>query len=442
MTVTILRGGEVLDAEGRRWLDVAVDDMAGTVLAATPSSKLGDVGDVELDATGCVIVPGLVDLHTHLRQPGFEAAGTVATGAAAAALGGYTAVVAMPDTVPCADDVSIIAEIRSRAAHLPCDIVPAAALTRGTAGEALSPYGELAAAGVRVFTDSGRAVQDPAVFRQALEYLGGTAAATGLTLVAAQRGRCDALDQGGVMHEGAWSARLGLPGQPRVGEELMVNQAIALGRLTGTPVHLQQLSTAAAVDAVRSAKADRALVTAEVSPHHLILDHEAVATYHPNLKTRPPLRERSDVEALIEGVADGTIDAIASDHHPHTLDAKEQPFDQAPFGVLGLETALAVLLTDTGLSLDQLLPALSWQPAAIAGLADQGQPVAAGGPANLAVIDPAHQWEVGPGSFGGYATNSPFLGRSLTGRVRHTIHRGRPAVRDARLVRPATRSQP
>jgi dihydroorotase len=319
-------------------------------------------------------------------------------------------------------------------------VVPAAALTIGTDGAVLSPHGELAELGVRLFSDSSRAVQDPAVFRRALEYLGGVAAATGRRLVAAQRVHDDALVGPGVMHEGSWSARLGLPGMPAVAEELMVDRTIALARLTGTPVHLQQLSTAAAVDAVRAAKADGVPVTAEVSPHHLVLDHEALASYDPNLKVAPPVRTPRDREALVNGVADGTIDAIATDHHPHTMDAKERPFDQAPFGVLGLETALAVLMTETPLGLERLVAALSWQPASVAGLADHGGPIVVGRPANLTVVDPDQAWTVGIGSFGGYAANSPFLGRRLTGRVRHTIHRGRAVVVDGSLVDPTPAS--
>ena len=432
MTSTVIHGGEILDADGRRRLDITVDDESGLVIDLGPDLA-APAGGQMLDATGCIVTPGLVDLHCHLRQPGHEAAGTVQSGAAAAALGGYTAVVAMADTDPWADDAAVISEVRALAAGAPCDIVPAAALTIGGAGEVLSPYGELAGLGVRLFTDSARAVQSPTVLRRALEYLGGVAAATGVRLVAAQRLQTDALAGAGVMHEGAWSARLGLPGQPGLGEELMATQTIGLARLTGTPVHLQQVSTAAAVEAIRAAKADSVPVTAEVSPHHLVLDDGAVAGYDPNLKTEPPLRPRSDIEALVAAVADGTIDAIATDHHPHTMDAKERPFDQAPFGVLGLETALAVLLTETDLSLDRLVAAMSWQPAAIAGLTDHGGPVALDRPANLAVIDPEARWEVGVGSFGGYATNSPVLGRTLTAQVRHTIHRGRPVVVGSRL---------
>ena len=431
MTITVLQGGEILDRGGRRTLDVAVDDGSGLVAEVGPSL----VGDRVLDATSCSVVPGLVDLHTHLRQPGFEAAGTIETGSRAAALGGYTAVVATPDTVPCADTAATIAEILALAKAATCEIFPAAALTMGREGASLAPYAELVDLGVRLFTDADRAVQDPAVLRRALEYLGGVGEAAGVRVVAANRGHLASLAGDGVMHEGQWSARLGLPGQPALAEELMVTRDIALSRLTGTRVHIQQVSTASAVELIRAAKAESLPVSAEVSPHHLVLSDDAIAGFDPNFKTCPPLRSASDVAALGVAVADGTIDAIATDHMPHTFDVKEQPFDHAPFGVLGLETALSVLLTMTDLDLDVLLPALSWQPAAIAGIADRhGCPIDVGCPANLAVVDPGASWTVGVGSFGGFATNSPFLGRQLVGRVRHTIYQGEPVMIDHQML--------
>ncbi len=430
MTVTVVAKGQSVDQEGRRRLDIAVDDDTGVIV------DLGSVlhGDRTLDAEGCLVVPGLVDINTHLRQPGFEAAGTVESGARGAALGGYTAIIAMPDTEPCTDNAAVVSEILALAKGAPCQVLPAAALTVETKGALLAPYGELAALGVTVFGDANHGLQDPAVFRRALEYLGSVSAGDATRLVATQRVHEVDLARDGVMHEGAWSARLGLPGMPALAEELMVNQSIGLAHLSGVHVHIQQISTAASAGLVREAKAQGYPVSAEVSPHHLVLNHEAIAGYDPNLKMLPPLREPADVAALVAAVADGTIDAIASDHFPHTMDAKERPFDQAPFGVIGLETAIAVLLSKTELSLVQLLAAMSWQPAALAGLAEQGGPIEVGKPANLAIVDPEAAWTVGADSFGGYATNSPYLGHQLRGRVRHTVYRDLPVVVDSELA--------
>ncbi|MEM8923643.1 MAG: amidohydrolase family protein, partial [Actinomycetota bacterium] len=235
---------------------------------------------------------------------------------------------------------------------------------------------------------------------------------------------------------GEWSARLGLAGRPAVAEELAVGREIALARLTGASIHLQQVSTAGAVALIRAAKAEAVPVTAEVSPHHLVLTEAVLAGFDPTTKLDPPLRTEADVVALRAAVADGTIDAIATAHAPHTVDAVERPFDAAPFGAIGLETALAALLTESGLGLEQLLPALSWQPASIAGIADRhGTEIAEGSPANLTVVDPDATWTVEPARFGGYAANSPLTGRELRGRVRHTVRSGEPVVVDGEAIR-------
>ncbi|MEL7154989.1 MAG: dihydroorotase [Actinomycetota bacterium] len=426
MTVTVLEGGDVLDRDGRRRLDVAVDDETTTIVAVGHQLS----GDRTLDASGAVICPGFVDLHVHLRQPGFEAAGTIESGARSAVLGGYTAVVASADTDPCPDNPAVVAEIRALAKSAVCEIVPTGALTKERRGEAMAHYQGLIDAGVRFFSDADRSVVDLRVLRNALDYLVTAAEASEVKLVVGQRLHHD-LGAGGVMHEGEWSARLGLPGSPAASEELAVAEQLALARLVGAHVHLQQLSTARAVRLVAEAKADGVPVTAEVSPHHLALTDARVASFDPNLRLDPPLRPAADVEALRAGLLDGTIDAVATAHRPHTADAKELAFEEAPAGALGLETALAVLLTDVGLSLEQALPVLSWQPAAIAGIADRhGGGVAVGRPANLAVVDPDVRWTVEPARFGGYATNSPHRGRELQGRVRHTVVDGEPVVID------------
>lgn len=426
MTITVLAGGEVLDREGRRRLDVAVDDESGIVVAT--GSEL--TGDRTLSAEDAVVCPGFVDLNVDLRQPGNEAAGTVEAGARSGVLGGYTALLASADTDPCPDNAAVVAEIRALAKSAPCRIIPTGALTHERAGAAMAQYTSLIDAGVRFFSDAGCPVTDPRVLRNALEYLTSMAEATDARLVVAQRLHHE-LGAGGVMHEGEWSSRLGLPGIPAAAEELAVAQQLALARLTGARIHLQQVSTAGAVGQIAEAKADAVAVTAEVSPHHLVLTDADVASFDPNLRLDPPLRTEADVAALRAAVLDGTIDAVATGHRPDTIDAKELAFDEAPAGALGLETSLGLLLGDAGLSLEQALPLLAWQPAAIAGLDDShGGVIAEGRPANLAVVDPGETWTVERTAFGGYAQNSPHLGRRLQGRVRHTVVDGRAALID------------
>jgi len=300
----------------------------------------------------------------------------------------------------------------------------------------------MAALGVAMFTDDGNGVQDNQLMRRAMEYASGLWAGAPdgpgrrRPITLAQHCEDDALCGGGHMHEGAWSARLGIPGQPAEAEELMVMRDLALARLTGCRIHLQHLSTAGSVAMVRTARADGVAVTAEATPHHAALTHEACAGYDPVYKVNPPLRTDTDVAAVREGLADGSIDAIATDHAPHTQESKEQPFDEAPPGMLGLETALAVALIHTELGVAQVLALLSWRPAAIAGIDHvHGGPIAAGRPANLCVVDPAATWIVDPAASASRSRNTPFAGRRLTGRVRHTIVHGEPVVVDGEARR-------
>jgi dihydroorotase len=428
MTRLVIRGGRVVDATGERRADVAVAD--GLVTEVAPD--LDTTGATVLDAGDCVVSPGFVDLHTHLREPGREEAETVETGARAAALGGYTAVVAMPNTEPAIDSAAVVRQVLDAGAKALCAVHVAGSITVGRAGERLSPMAEMAGLGVRIFTDDGSGVQDDRLMRRALEYAGGL----GLTL--AQHCEVEALSEGGHMHEGEWSSRLGIPGVPAEAEELMVFRDIALARLTGTRVHFQHLSTAGAVELVRAARERGLPVTAEATPHHLSLTHAEVAGYDPVFKVNPPLRTPSDVEAVRAGLADGTIDAIATDHAPHAQEVKERPFDEAPCGMLGLETALGVALTslDGVMDLAGVVGALTWRPAAIAGLdAGQGGPVAPGRPAQLCVFDPAARWTVEPARMASRSRNTPFAGRELVGRVRHTVHRGEPVVVDGEAQR-------
>jgi len=425
--ITVIRGGRVVDATGERMADVLVQ---GVLVTAVGSDLDMPFGATVLDAEGCIVSPGLVDLHTHLRQPGREEAETVQTGARAAALGGYTAVVAMPNTEPPIDCAAAVREVLELGLSAVCDVRVAGAITSGRRGRELAPMGEMADLGVRLFTDDGDGVQDARLMRRAFEY----ASALGVTL--AQHCEDKVMAAGGHMHEGEWSSRLGLPGQPAEAEELMVGRDIALARLTGGRVHFLHLSTAGSVEAVRAAKAEGLAVTAEATPHHFTLTDAAVAGYDTVFKVNPPLRTAADVVAVKAGLADGTIDAIATDHAPHAAEDKEVPFDQARPGMLGLETALALALTELEVPIATVLALLSWNPARIAGLeSTHGGPVAEGRPANLCVIDPAAAWVVDPAALASRSRNTPYAGRKLTGRVRHTVLRGEPVVVDGRATR-------
>lgn len=422
MSGYVIKGGTVVDATGERLADVAVDE-DGTIAAV--GQDLG--GARTIDASGCIVAPGLVDLHSHLRQPGREEAETIETGSRAAALGGFTAVVAMPNTQPAIDSASVVREVLELGRAAPCDVHSSGAITLGRQGAQLAPLAEMADLGVRLFTDDGDGVQDAGLMRRALEYASGLPQAVTL----AQHCEVAALAQGGHMHEGAWSSRLGIPGAPAEAEELMVARDIVLARLTGMRVHFQHLSTAVSVDLVRQAKAAGTMVTAEATTHHFTLTDAEVASYDPLYKVNPPLRPPGDVEAVRAGLADGAIDAIATDHAPHTREAKEQAFDQAPPGMLGLETALALALTELDLDVAAVLGLLSWRPAHIAGLSgEHGGPITEGRPANLCVIDPEATWTVDPAQSASRSRNNPYAGRTLTGRVRHTILFGEPVVLD------------
>jgi dihydroorotase len=289
---------------------------------------------------------------------------------------------------------------------------------------------EMADLGVRLFTDDGEGVQDARLMRRALEY------ASGLGVTLAQHCEDAALAAGGVMHEGEWSSRLGLPGVPAEAEELMVMRDIALARLTGAPVHFLHLSTAGSIAMVGAAKGQGLPITAEAAPHHFTLTDAELATYDTVFKVNPPLRSPGDVAAVRAGLASGVIDAIATDHAPHPQEAKEAPFDQAPPGMLGLETALALALTELDLPVERVLALLSWNPARIAGLSGRhGGPVAEGFPANICVLDPAATWVVEPDRLASRSRNTPYAGRKLTGRVRHTLLRGEPVVLDGEAQR-------
>jgi dihydroorotase len=423
----LIRGGRVVDAGGERVADLAVE---GGRIAAVVADGSDLSADVVLDAGGCVVAPGLVDLHAHLRQPGREEAETVETGARAAALGGFTCVLAMPNTDPPVDSAGTAREVLELGRDACCEVRTSAAITVGRQGGQLTPMAELAALGVRFFTDDGNGVQDGRLMRRALEY------ARGLGVTLAQHCEDDVLAAGGAMHEGAWSSRLGLPGQPAEAEELMVMRDIALARLTGGRVHFQHLSTRRSVELVGAARAEGLPVSCEATPHHFTLTDESCASYDPVFKVNPPLRTADDVAAIRAGLANGVIDCVATDHAPHPQEDKERPFDQAPPGMLGLETALALALTHLRLPIVDLLALLSWRPAALLGVGDRhGGPIEAGRPASLCVVDPAATWTVDPAALASRSRNTPYAGMPLTGRVRHTLLAGEPVVVDGEAQR-------
>jgi dihydroorotase len=424
----LITGARVIDPNGERRVDVRVD---GTVVGEV-AERLDPVdADEVIDAAGLVLAPGFVDLHVHLREPGREEAETIETGSRAAAQGGFTAVVAMPNTDPTQDSVEVVDFVRRQGERAGlCEVLPSGSITIGRAGTQLTPFAELAAAGVRIFTDDGNGVQDPLLMRRALEY------ADGLGITLAQHCEVERLTAGAVMHEGSCCSRLGLPGWPSIAEELMVHRDIELVRLTGVGMHFLHLSTAKSVELVRAAKADGLAITAEATPHHFSLTDDRLETYDAIYKVNPPLRTADDIAAIRAGIADGTIDAIATDHAPHAPETKEQPLDQAPPGMLGLETALGVSLATLDMALADVIAALSWKPAAIAGVGDRhGRPIEPGEPANLTIFDPDEVWEVVPARLASKSRNTPYLGMALRGRVIHTIFGGTPVVRDGQALR-------
>ncbi|HEV2754539.1 MAG TPA: dihydroorotase [Actinomycetota bacterium] len=433
MSDFLLRGGRVVDpASGRDEIaDVLVSDRVVAAIGGGPP-------DAEVtDVSGMVVAPGFVDMHTHLREPGREDEETVATASAGAAAGGYTAVCAMPNTDPVADAASVVEQVWAlgREAGL-VEVLPAGALSKGLEGRKMADLGEMARslAGVRLFTDDGHGVQDSLFARRAMEYL--------VTFDAVYAEHCEdaALAAGGQMHESPRSMALGLRGIPAEAEELMAARDIALAKLTGCRLHLLHVSTRGTVELVRRAKEDGVRVTAEATPHHFTLTDAALEGYDPMMKVNPPLREEDDRVAIVEGLADGTIDAIATDHAPHAREEKDQEFSYAPPGMLGLETALgltiAQLVEPGHLSLTRAVELLSSGPASILRMEGQGR-LAEGAPANLVVFDPKARWTVDPTRFSSLSRNTPFAGRELTGRVVHTFFRGRQTVRDGEVLQGA-----
>lgn len=402
-------------------VDIAI---ANGVITAVGSGINDETKNV-IEANGCVVLPGLVDLHTHLREPGREDAETVLSGSRAGVKGGFTAVSAMANTSPVADTAGVVEQVYrlGQEAGL-LDVFPIGAVTRGLKGEELSEIGAMAdsVARVRVFSDDGNCVSDPLVMRRALEYIkkfGG---------VIAQHAQDPRMTIGSQMNEGEISARLGLKGWPAVAEEAIIARDVLIADHVKSRLHICHLTTAGGVAIIRWAKARGIDVTAEVTPHHLLLTDDLASSYDPVYKVNPPLRTESDVHALREALADGTIDIVATDHAPHPTESKECEWQEAAFGMLGLETALSIVqktMVDTGLmNWNQVSDRMSITPARIGGYENHGQPIAVGSIANLVVINPTQKWTVDRDLVLSKSSNTPYHGHELPGVITHTFFKG------------------
>ena len=402
------------------------------IVAATGGDARGAANAERIDGDGLIALPGLVDLHTHLREPGREDAETVATGSRAAALGGYTAVCAMANTDPVADTAGVVEQVYrlGREAGL-VDVQPIGAVTVGLQGERLAELGAMAdsAARVRIFSDDGHCVADPRLMRRALEYV------KAFDGVIAQHAEEPRLTVGAQLHEGEASARLGLTGWPAVAEEAIIARDALLAGHVGARLHICHVSTAGSVDIIRWAKQRGVRITAEVTPHHLLLTDVRAGSYDPVFKVNPPLRTDDDVAALRQALADGTIDAVATDHAPHATEDKECEWAYARPGMLGLETALSVVLHTGALTWDAIAERMSRTPARVAGLADHGRDPAPGVPANLTLVDPAGRRRIDPGSLASRSRNTPYAGMTLPGKIVATFLNGEPTVLDGKATK-------
>lgn len=418
-----------------RLLDGSVVDVVIKDGAITEIGNSLNVGEV-ISADKNLLIPGLVDLHTHLREPGREDSETVATGSMAAAKGGFTAISAMANTFPVADTAGVVEQVfrlGQEAGY--CDVFPIGAVTQGLKGEALAELGAMAnsKARVRMFSDDGKCVSDPLLMRRALEYV------KTFNGIIAQHAQDPALTVGSQMNEGVVSSKLGLTGWPAVAEEAIIARDILLAEHVGSRLHICHLTTAGGVDLLRFAKSRGINVTAEVTPHHLLLTDELVSNYDPVFKVNPPLRTEQDVMALRSGLADGTIDIVGTDHAPHPTEDKDCEWQSAAFGMVGLETALSVVvksMIETKLmSWSDLVERMSIAPARIAGYSNHGRNIAVGAPANLTIIDTSSNWIVDRNRLASKSKNTPFQAMSLPARVLHTFFNGNLVLKDSELVR-------
>ena len=411
-------------------VDVVIKD--GTITEIGNSLNVGEI----VNADKNLLIPGLVDLHTHLREPGREDSETVTTGSMAAAKGGFTAISAMANTFPVADTAGVVEQVfrlGQEAGY--CDVFPIGAVTQGLKGEALAELGAMAnsKARVRMFSDDGKCVSDPLLMRRALEYV------KTFNGIIAQHAQDPALTVGSQMNEGVVSSKLGLTGWPAVAEEAIIARDILLAEHVGSRLHICHLTTAGGVDLLRFAKSRGINVTAEVTPHHLLLTDELVSNYDPVFKVNPPLRTEQDVMALRAGLADGTIDIVGTDHAPHPTEDKDCEWQSAAFGMVGLETALSVVvksMIETKLmSWSDLVDRMSIAPARIAGYSNHGRNIAVGAPANLTIIDTSSNWIVDRNRLASKSKNTPFQAMSLPARVLHTFFNGNLVLQDSELVR-------
>ena len=422
MSATIIRSGRVIDPANNRdeIVDLAIVD--GRI--AERSEVRGQKSEAEeIDASGLIVAPGLIDVHVHLREPGFGHKETMESGARAAAAGGFTTIVCMPNTSPVADSPATIAWIKDRATETACvNVLPTGAISKNIAGEELAPIGSLAQAGVVAITDDGRCIQNHELMRRAVEY----ARMVGLPVL----DHCQDynLVGNGVMHEGYWSTLLGLPGWPAAGEEAIVMRNILLAELCDHHIHCQHVTSAGSVRLIRDARARGIKISGEVCPHHIALTDEAIQTFDTNYKMNPPLRAQADVDALLEGIADGTVAILASDHAPHADFEKEVEFDAAPFGIIGLETELGLFLDllvhkHRKIDIVRLIEMYTLEPAKLLGL--EAGTLSVGAPADITLIDPDVEWTVKIDKFESASRNSPFDGWKLTGRAVRTMVAGK-----------------
>ena len=420
----LLKGGRLVDPVSGRDEIVDIQILDGKIAQIAPT-LVASGGAKEIDLRGKVVAPGFIDMHVHLREPGYEHKETIATGCASAAAGGFTAVCCMPNTNPAIDDESVVRYVHAKGNEV-CDgivdVFPIAAATKGRKGEELSPMAELVQAGAVGFTDDGAPISSPEIMRRALEY----SSMYGVPVI--QHAEESSLTQNGCMNEGATATRLGMPGIPPIAEELMIARDVILLRYTPKArYHVAHVSTANALNHVRTAKTEGLNVTCEVTPHHFTLTEEVVSGFDTNTKMNPPLRSKADVAAMKEGLRDGTIDVIATDHAPHTIDEKEVEYTTAPFGIVGLETAVGLCLTELVgkkvLTMSQLIQKLSTNPRKILSLPQivfkEGEA------ANITMLDPSLEWTVDTEAFRSKSKNSPFHGFRLKGRAIGIINNGK-----------------